>query len=289
MSWFGDAVGGAIGAAGSIVGGILGNSAASQASQQNYEAQKEFAQNGIRWRVADAKAAGLHPLAALGAQTPGYTPSAFVGDTSFLGDAAQSLGQSIGRAAEAKMTARERARERAIADQSVVLAMQNSRLKNEFLQTQIAAQKQDMALQLARSSAMAVRTQQAVPEIPDLGGSASVISGQRQSYQTGKTQVEVSKVPTSNPGDASTQAGTPPDSRLYRTSSGFAVLPNEAAGDVLDAVPAASLQWAYRNLLVPYLANYFPIDDRRRPSGHYFDLLGGEYKRGRRFRDYFGY
>lgn len=35
--------------------------------------QREAAQNSIRWRVNDAKAAGLHPLAALGAQ--GSSPS----------------------------------------------------------------------------------------------------------------------------------------------------------------------------------------------------------------------
>lgn len=42
--------------------------------QQN-QYQKEFAQMGLRWRVADAQAAGLHPLAALGVQgLQGYTP-----------------------------------------------------------------------------------------------------------------------------------------------------------------------------------------------------------------------
>lgn len=285
----GDAIGGIMGAAGSVVGGLLGNQAAAQASEHNYKAQKEFAQQGIRWRVADAKAAGLHPLAALGAQTPSYTPSAFVGDTSWMGDAASQLGQGIGRAAEAKMTAKERARERDVADQSVALNMQNARLKNEFLETQIAAQKQDMALQLARSSAMAVRTQQAVPEMPDLGGDGGVIPGQRQAYPTGKTAVEVSKVPTTLRGDPSTQAGTPPDARLYRTSFGYTVLPNDSTGDVLDAIPGAGLQWAIRNNLLPWLANYLPIEDRRRPSGHYYELSTGQYIKGRRFRDFFGY
>lgn len=285
----GDAIGGIMGAAGSVVGGLLGNQAAAQASEHNYKAQKEFAQQGIRWRVADAKAAGLHPLAALGAQTPSYTPSAFVGDTSWMGDAASQLGQGIGRAAEAKMTAKERERERDIADQSVALSLDTKRLQNEYLQTQISAQKQDMALQLARSAAMAVRTQQAVPEMPDLGGDTGVIPGQSQAYPTGKTAVEVSKVPTTLRGDPSTQAGTPPDARLYRTSFGYTVLPNDSTGDVLDAIPGAGLQWAIRNNLLPWLANYLPIEDRRRPSGHYYELSTGQYIKGRRFRDFFGY
>ena len=43
--------------------------------RQDYEDQKEFAKHGIRWRVEDAKAAGLHPLAALGAVGASFTPS----------------------------------------------------------------------------------------------------------------------------------------------------------------------------------------------------------------------
>ena len=42
--------------------------------QRNYDMQKEFAQMGIQWRVADAKAAGLHPLAALGAAPAHASP-----------------------------------------------------------------------------------------------------------------------------------------------------------------------------------------------------------------------
>lgn len=50
-------------------------------AQMNLNSNKEFAQNGIQWKVADAKAAGLHPLAALGAQTTSYAPS-YGGDSS---------------------------------------------------------------------------------------------------------------------------------------------------------------------------------------------------------------
>ena len=251
----GDAIGGAIGAAGSIVGGILGNSAASQASQQNYEAQKEFAQNGIRWRVADAKAAGLHPLAALGAQTPSYTPSAFVGDTSFLGDAAQTFGQGIGRAAEAKMTARERARERAIADQSVALTMENSRLKNEFLQTQIAAQKQDMALQLSRSAAMSVRTQQAVPGMPSLERDGTVIAGQAQAYPTAGTKVKPVEVSTSLPGSTHQQAGLNPDVKWRKTSTGYKVAMSDQAKSDNEDDWFGTLQWNLSNRVAPVFSS----------------------------------
>lgn len=69
---------GAIGAAGSLLGStinsVLGNKAAKEDWQRNYDAQKEFAQNSIQWRVQDAQKAGIHPLYAMG-NSPGYTPS----------------------------------------------------------------------------------------------------------------------------------------------------------------------------------------------------------------------
>lgn len=43
-------------------------------AQQNIALQREFAQNGIQWRVADAAKAGLSPLAALGATEPNFAP-----------------------------------------------------------------------------------------------------------------------------------------------------------------------------------------------------------------------
>ena len=99
----GKIVGSAIGAGGSLLGGSLSDSRnqayANQMWQKNYEAQKEFAQNSIQWRVQDAKKAGIHPLYAMG-QTPGYTPS----DSSYssaygegVSRAMNSIGQAMGQ------------------------------------------------------------------------------------------------------------------------------------------------------------------------------------------------
>ena len=286
-------LGSAIGAAGSIVGGIIGNSMSSASAERlnrmNYEHQKEFAQNGIRWRVADAKAAGLHPLAALGASGSMYTPSGTIGgtDLSFIGDAASQFGQGVERAVSAKQQREERLRTQAKMDAKLALDMKASKAQSDLIEAQTAQIKQDMALQLARSAARAIAGQQQVPEMPGPGG--ALLAGQGQAYPTGKTSPETSKVPTSMPGDPTTQAGRPPDARLYSAPGGFAVLPNEATGDVLDATPGAGLQWAFRNGVLPYLGNFLPLEDTRRPQGHYYDLFSGMYRRGRRFRDYFGY
>lgn len=86
-----------------IVGGIFGSKAAksessaiSKANAQNLRFQRQFAKRGLRWRIKDARKAGIHPLAALGASLGGVTP-ATVPDTSEA-DFLQNMGQSLGRA-----------------------------------------------------------------------------------------------------------------------------------------------------------------------------------------------
>lgn len=104
--------GGPLGSAiGSAIGGAIDNSrskrdAADANSQQlflneqNYQRQKEFAQMGIRWKVEDAKAAGLHPLYALGGSGATYTPSAVSLMTPSAPDYS-AMGQNVARAAAA--------------------------------------------------------------------------------------------------------------------------------------------------------------------------------------------
>lgn len=114
-----------------------GNELASRQYDSNMAMQREFAQHGIRWRVADAEAAGLHPLAALGSQGSSYSPSysAFTSSsgTSSAGNAYRALsgmGQNLSRALMATATSGERA------EQS--LRLRNMELQNELLAEQIA-------------------------------------------------------------------------------------------------------------------------------------------------------
>lgn len=84
-------------------------------AQENLKQQREFAQQGIRWRVADAEAAGLHPLAALGERGSSFSPvSVYPGNTSSRSGAGNSyralsnMGQNLTRAVMATATAEER-------------------------------------------------------------------------------------------------------------------------------------------------------------------------------------
>jgi len=63
--------------------------------KEQMEQQRKYAEHGVRWKVVDAKKAGLHPLAALGAQTMSYAPSR-VFSNSQSGDI---IGQGLGNIA----------------------------------------------------------------------------------------------------------------------------------------------------------------------------------------------
>lgn len=66
-----------------VAGQIADKNREEKFNRLQYEYQREFAQKGIQWRVEDAKAAGIHPLYALGASTAGYQPVNSFGSSSF--------------------------------------------------------------------------------------------------------------------------------------------------------------------------------------------------------------
>lgn len=132
MGFWGDVAGGLIGAAGSILGGRSEAKAQKEAAAMNAASQKEFAQMGIRWKVADAKAAGIHPLVGLGASTTSFTP-VHVGDSS-RGDMYRELGrfgQDVSRAASATSTQTERDLA-ALQLQSARLDVEGKALDNQY-------------------------------------------------------------------------------------------------------------------------------------------------------------
>jgi len=112
MSWgmFGAALGGnLIGASMAQDAQRSANKANKAIAEQDRTMQREFAQNGIRWKVMDAKAAGIHPLAALGAQGASASPAGIpVGADLSMANAMSNTGQDIGRAIQSTRTAEER-------------------------------------------------------------------------------------------------------------------------------------------------------------------------------------
>lgn len=115
-------LGGIVSAGASLFGAKKNSDTQKQINEQNLQAQREFAQNSIQWRVNDAKKAGLHPLYALGANTTSYTPSA---QASNFGDGIAQAGSALGQGIASINFQQQK----------------NARLQNELLESQIESQK----------------------------------------------------------------------------------------------------------------------------------------------------
>lgn len=210
-------------AGGAIVGGLLGQDSARDAARLNARAQKQFAQHGIRWRVEDAKAAGLHPLYALGAQTPSFSP---VHVQSPMGDALAEAGQHVGRAVSATMTGQEK-------------LMQMYQLENARAQYQ----ETDARRQLIEEELAALR-RNAQPDMPAVNSSSSIPPG---AFIT-----KPSEVTSHDPSNTGIAAG-PPDVAFKRWDIGgghYVLLPNassisEALESILENDKAMALFMQY--------------------------------------------
>ncbi len=123
----------------SLAGGFLDRRSQESNFNKNADLQREFAKNGIRWRVQDAKAAGLHPLAALGMSGASAAP---IGISSSMGESLRSAGQDISRAIDATRTSAERAESNAIAIGTARAQQRNIELNNALLEQKINSQTQ---------------------------------------------------------------------------------------------------------------------------------------------------
>lgn len=115
-------------------------------SNQEYERQKEFAQMGIGWKVADAKAAGLHPLYALGAMPANYSPAMIqspVEPSSGIGESMAEAGQSISRAMMATQTNDEK-RMAQMAMEAHIANMAESDMRRQVLESERDRNYQEM-------------------------------------------------------------------------------------------------------------------------------------------------
>jgi len=115
-------------AAAPIVGSIVSNIFSKKAGKKEYKRQKEFAQNSVAWRVADAERSGIHPLFAMGMQGMNYSPQS-------IGNDFAAAGQDVGRALSSMSTSSEKADSFTLGIQK--LTLQKLGLENELLAAQI--------------------------------------------------------------------------------------------------------------------------------------------------------
>lgn len=255
MSWASVISGGA-----SIVGGLLGKSSADKATEasltnaaNNNALQKEFAKQGIRWRVNDAKKAGIHPLYAMGASIPGFTPSSVsLGGDNSLGRSIASAGQDVGRSVAATQTKTER--EGSIAYK---LSLERASLENDLLRSEIAR-----------------NTAQMGPPLPSGAGGNPHLPG--QGLPPG---VEVSPVQygaSTSYAQPHQEAGAAADTGFVRTSGGgLAIVPSLDAKERIEDQLGPEVAWAIRNQMVPFFSPSTMRSSSRTPSTKQYPLPAG--------------
>lgn len=269
-----------ISAGANILGGILGNKANKEARANEYKQQKEFATQGIRWKVADAKAAGIHPLYAMGANTVSYSPQSVGGpDFSYLGDA----GQNIGRAIDATRSNPEKA---------AALALTGTQLEGLKLDNDLKRVQLNSAIALARQAGNP-------PGLPSssTGPGVAGMPGQGNAPQVDGPFIDNKKtIAPVNPGQTSAEYAQVPEVQWARTKTGWAPTMPQQLSESYENDWIGGWQWQYRNKWAPSFESgrYFnPPAHVRVPLGKEwtYDPAVGEWQvkrsaTGRRLRNY---
>lgn len=256
-------MGALIGGGSALIGGAMNSnsSAAAMRAQEriaadNIALQKQFAKQGIRWRVEDAKAAGVHPLAALGANVSSFSPISIGTDfSSPVGDSISRAGQDISRAVSATMTKDERVKKNLLD----TYTLERAKLENDLLRSQIIKVNQPSSPGLPSNSSM------------------PLLTGQGDSTPTFNSSGYVNENPLdrthSQPGNPAQEVGSVSDYGYVRTAGGgLAIVPSKDAKDRIEDQMIPELSWAFRNNVMPFFVDgYLPEPDPKYyplPSGY---------------------
>lgn len=224
-------------------------------SLRNEEFQNKLATHGIRMKVADAEAAGIHPLAALGATTPsgGFGSSFQInprGPSNRTSNALSGLGQDISRAAMATQTKDER--------EMAALQKTRANLENSILQQQLI-------------SATANNNRAVGPSLPS-NSDMPLLTGQGNAFPTRSTAY-INETPLtrihSQPGRPAQEVGAVSDYGYSKTNRGLAIVPSKDAKDRIEDQFIPEIMWSMRNQLMPNLGSH-PA-----PSPRYYKLPPG--------------
>lgn len=205
----------------------------------NLDFQRQLSNFGIRWKVEDAQAAGIHPLFALGASTMNFSPTT-VGATDIPRNDSNkylaNMGQDISRAIDATRTSSERTLAQHEAAHITQQAITRGDLQNELLAVQLA------------SARARLQADQVGPPMP--GGSPAGLSIRKD--LTGRYELEPNKVTTASPTDASSAAGPPgPYANWFRSGSGLQSEPPKSSKAEDEFLAPIMTDWYWRNRIMP--------------------------------------
>lgn len=118
-------------AIGGLLGGLLGNRSGDKRQQQMLQWQEQMDNTKIQRLQKDAKAAGVHPLAAMGASLTSPSPVTVGGRPDYA-----DIGQNVGRAVDATMSSDQK--ESDYTKTAQALTLEKMQLENDVIKTQLA-------------------------------------------------------------------------------------------------------------------------------------------------------
>ena len=253
-----DLGGSLISAGASLIGGAMNAKSARNIARMQIEAQREFAQNGIQWRVADAKAAGIHPLYAIGASGASYTPVSQ--DSSAMGNAVADAGAYLGKAVDQAISkADQKALQqenleyaRLMREGNLELMRQNIRgkkLDNDFNEQQMVnSLRAQGSANPARPLVVSTPMGEFNVNNPDKKRYTAKVAGNSATALAG-VDLQPAKVVMSSPGNPAQTAGANSDYSLIRTANGYAIIPSEQFANSTDDDLVSKVAWHLRNTI----------------------------------------
>lgn len=216
-----------------------------KAAALSYEYAQRIAQNQIQWRVQDAKAAGIHPLFALGANvSPGSVN--VVGGSGNDRSSWSDLGQDLSRSMSAALSSDDRA----AAKTATALALEKAGLENDLLRSQIARE----------------NNAQVGPGTPGIAG--PVIPGQGNSAREVLLPDEVTHSRHGGPYQTAGRA-MPATTAFVNADGTVSIWPSrDAKSSIEDSL--YEYEHMYRNRILPKLNDLF-YDHVYRPTSGFID------------------
>lgn len=251
---------------------------------RNEQNQREFAQSSLQWKAADARAAGIHPIYAMGAAGSSFSPVSIAGGSlnlsspnhrpeTGMGDAISRSGQSFGRAIQAAQP--RDAQLDAIAQAQQTLQTQNMGLQNELLSAQVAKAKQEL---LARPAMPSLTSRYGIDGQP-----ATTFADRWPSVSFSEKNERVSR----QPGQPHREAFSVADLGHANTAGGgYSAIPSKDAQERMEDNWLQQIMWLYRNNILPSIGiNESPPPVPAPPGTHWrYHPFYQEYRPHRRNR-----
>lgn len=219
-------------------------------AQRNIKFQKKFAKKGIQWRVQDAKKAGLHPLYALGAQVPAFSP---VQDAT--GAALSQMGQDISRSQKATLTPTEQQ----LLDLQVAQAQAG--LDRTYAETALLQSERLRTVSGMFQFLPEPNTSERGSGAVSGGFGGQVINTRRQKVPADTVTPLAPDVPSESSSVPNTIAGIPAGWRGFKDPSGFTAYYPTSSSDLAEAMestfeslPSTLMWWKVNSRLNPNFA-----------------------------------